>query len=40
MGTDADHGAASIIETTVPAPVSFRGTPAPRYWEMEDARID
>jgi hypothetical protein len=40
MGTDADHGAASIIETTLPAPVSFRGTPAPRYWEMEDARID
>ena len=40
MGTDADHAAVSIVETTVPAPVSFRGTPAPRYWEMEDARID
>jgi len=40
MGTSADHGAVSLVETTVPAPVSFRGTPAPRYWEMEDARID
>ena len=26
-------------ETTVPAPVTFRGAPAPRFWEMEDARI-
>ena len=25
---------------TVPAPVTFRGTPAPRFWELEDARID
>jgi len=40
MGTAPDHGAVSMVETTVPAPVTFRGTPAPRYWEMEDAGID
>ena len=27
-------------KTTVPAPVTFPGAPAPRFWEMEDARID
>jgi len=40
MGTMGDHSAVSMVETTVPAPVTFRGTPAPRYWEMEDASID
>jgi hypothetical protein len=29
-----------VVQTTVPAPVSFRGMPAPRFWEFEDARID
>jgi hypothetical protein len=29
-----------MTETTVPAPVTFRGAPAPRYWEFEDARIE
>ena len=24
----------------MPAPVTFRGAPAPRYWEFEDARIE
>lgn len=40
MGTDADHSTVAIVETVVPAPVTFRGTPAPRFWELEDARID
>ena len=35
----ATDASATIIETTVPAPVDFRGAPAPRFWEMEDARI-
>ena len=39
LATQVD-GAVSLVETTVPAPVTFRGTPAPRYWEMEDAQID
>src|SRR6185295_2431282 len=36
----AGPGTVPLVETTVPAPVTFRGTPAPRYWEMEDASID
>ena len=40
MGTDDDHATIASIETVVPAPVTFRGTPAPRFWELEDARID
>ena len=32
--------APSIVRTVMPAPVSFRGAPAQRFWEFEDARID
>jgi hypothetical protein len=39
MGTDADRLFTTLTETTVPAPVTFRGSPAPRFWEMEDALI-
>jgi hypothetical protein len=39
LGTEQDHKFGVITETTVPAPVVFRGAPAPRYWELEDARI-
>ncbi|MGJ7510126.1 hypothetical protein [Variovorax sp. GT1P44] len=39
MGTDGDRKLTTLVETTVPAPVSFRGAPAARFWEMEDARI-
>ncbi|MDM0109518.1 hypothetical protein QTH97_31650 [Variovorax sp. J22R24] len=39
MGTDGDRKLSSVVETTVPAPVGFRGAPAARFWEMEDARI-
>jgi hypothetical protein len=39
MGTDADRVFATLTETTVPAPVTFRGCPAPRFWEMEDAQL-
>jgi hypothetical protein len=34
-----DQGFAAIVETSIPAPVSFPGVPAPRFWEMEDARL-
>ena len=34
-----DQPFASIVEATIPAPVTFPGAPAPRFWEMEDARI-
>jgi hypothetical protein len=40
VGTLADEGFAPLVATAVPAPVTFRGAPAPRFWEMEDARID
>ena len=29
----------AVTETTVPAPVIFRGAPAPRFWELEDSRL-
>ena len=40
LGTAGDRDATVMTETTVPAPVTFRGSPAPRYWEFEDARIE
>ncbi|HVF15339.1 MAG TPA: hypothetical protein VNA21_00455, partial [Steroidobacteraceae bacterium] len=39
-GTLEDRKFKSIVETTIPAPVTFRGSPAARYWEMEDGRVD
>jgi hypothetical protein len=39
MGTDGDRAFRAVVETTVPAPVSFRGGPAARFWELEDARL-
>lgn len=40
LGTGQDRKFGSLVETSVPAPVTFRGAPAARYWELEDARID
>ena len=28
------------IRTTIPVPVTYRGMPAARFWEFEDARVD
>jgi hypothetical protein len=39
LTTTADQCIKSLVEATVPAPVSFAGAPAPRFWEMEDARV-
>ncbi len=30
----------SIVQTLIPAPVTFRGMPAQRFWEFEDATVD
>ena len=30
----------AIVRTVLPAPVTFPGMPAPRFWAFEDARID
>jgi hypothetical protein len=40
MGTGQDQPGALVARTLVPAPVTFHGMPAPRFWELEDARID
>jgi hypothetical protein len=40
LGTDKDRTFTTMTETTVPAPVTFKGAPAPRYWEFEDSRIE
>jgi hypothetical protein len=39
LTTPSDQKVASLVEAVIPAPVSFPGAPAPRFWEMEDARL-
>lgn len=39
LTTTADRSFTSLVEATIPAPVSFPGSPAMRFWEMEDARV-
>jgi hypothetical protein len=39
MVSNNDHAFSAIIETVVPAPVSFRGAPAVRFWEIEDSQL-
>lgn len=33
-------GGATVVAEAVPAPVSYRGMPAPRYWQFEDGQVD
>ena len=40
LGALADRAWADVKQETLPAPVSFRGAPARRFWEFEDARVD
>lgn len=40
MGTGEDPPGEIVTRTVIPAPVTFHGMPAPRFWELEDARID
>src|SRR4030095_1008663 len=39
LTTASDRNVTSLVEAVIPAPISFPGSPAPRFWEMEDARI-
>jgi len=39
-GTAGDPPGEVIARTVVPAPLTFHGMPAQRFWELEDARID
>ena len=40
MGTAHDPPGAITTRTVIPAPVTIHGMPSPRFWELEDARID
>jgi hypothetical protein len=40
LGAASDRASKPIVRTMMPAPVSFRGAPAQRFWEMEDRAID
>ena len=40
LGGAADTLQKEITRTAVPAPISFRGMPAARFWEFEDAQVD
>jgi hypothetical protein len=40
LGAAADPAPREIRQTTIPAAVTFRGMPAPRWWEFEDAQVD
>ena len=39
LDTTGDRTFVALNETTVPSPVTFRGAPAARFWELEDANI-
>ena len=40
LGAAADKATTALVRAVIPAPVTFRGAPAQRFWEMEDAAID
>jgi hypothetical protein len=40
LGAAGDQASKPVVRTMMPAPVSFRGAPAQRFWEMEDRAID
>lgn len=40
LGGASDNVVSEITRSAIPAPVSFRGMPAARFWEFEDAQID
>ena len=40
LGAANDDAVSEVMHTVMPAPVSFRGMPAPRFWEFEDAQVN
>ena len=40
IGAAEDNAISEVTKTVIPAPVSFRGIPAARFWEFEDAQVD
>ena len=40
LGAAADKAFKDVTQTAIPAPASFRGMPAARFWEFEDAQVN
>ena len=40
LGSAQDNSVTELSRKVIPAPVSFRGMPAARFWEFEDAQVD
>lgn len=40
LGGVNDQAFTPVTRTAIPAPASFRGMPAPRFWEFEDAQVN
>jgi hypothetical protein len=40
LGATQDNASTPLVRAVIPAPVSFRGAPARRFWELEDSAID
>jgi hypothetical protein len=40
LGAATDEAFTDLTQTVIPAPVSFRGMPAMRFWEFEDAQVN
>jgi hypothetical protein len=40
LGATTGNAITDISHTVIPAPVSYRGMPAARFWEFEDAQVD
>jgi hypothetical protein len=40
LGTATDRAFQEVTHTAIPAPASFRGMPAARFWEFEDAQVN
>jgi hypothetical protein len=40
LGTMPDKKFRPIVQTTIPAPITFPGMPAARFWEFEDAKVE
>jgi hypothetical protein len=40
LGGAQDNAITEVARKVIPAPISFRGMPAARFWEFEDAQVD
>jgi hypothetical protein len=40
LGGAQDNAVTEVARKVIPAPISFKGMPAARFWEFEDAQVD